>query len=218
MFGAARSASALHSLLILLIAVLAMGRYRPIAPLAGYHHFADTRAWLGLPNAGDVLWNAGFALVGIAGLVLLWSRCALASVQPGWSGYVVFFVSVLLTALASSWYHLAPDNARPVFDHQWSRTPQFSVSAGGVLAAVWYETVGKTHWLTPALALLAVASVLWWRRTDLRGPGDLGPYLLLKGLPLALIALLPWQARRRRRDWPSCARSATSICRNGALW
>lgn len=62
-----------------MIAVLAIELYGPIAQLTGYHHFADTRAWLGLPHAGDVLSNAGFTLVGIAGLVLLWSRRALAS-------------------------------------------------------------------------------------------------------------------------------------------
>jgi hypothetical protein len=32
------------------------------------HEFADSRAWLGIPNAGDVLSNAAFAVVGGVGL------------------------------------------------------------------------------------------------------------------------------------------------------
>jgi hypothetical protein len=42
------------------------------------------------------------------------------------------------------------------------------------------------------LALAAVASVAWWRFTDLAGAGDLRPYLLLQGLPILLIPLWQW--------------------------
>jgi hypothetical protein len=42
------------------------------------------------------------------------------------------------------------------------------------------------------LALAAVASVAWWRFTDLSGAGDLRPYLLLQGLPILLIPLWQW--------------------------
>jgi hypothetical protein len=38
----------------------------------------------------------------------------------------------------------------------------------------------------------AVLSVAWWYVTEQSGQGDLGPYLLLQGLPLLLIPL--WQA------------------------
>jgi hypothetical protein len=36
-----------------------------------YHQFADQRAWLGIPNFGDVASNLPFALVGIWGLIFL---------------------------------------------------------------------------------------------------------------------------------------------------
>lgn len=188
-----RPASMLASLLILAIASLAMLFHGPIAQLPGYHDFADQRTWMGISNAGDVLSNAGFALVGIAGLALLWQRRKQDTLQAGWSAYALFFISVLLTALGSGWYHLAPDNARLV----WDRLP-IALACGGILAAVWHETVGRTRWLTPALALFAIASVLWWRVTDLQGLGDLRPYLLLQVLPLVLIPLLQWQAQRPR--------------------
>ena len=48
----------------------------------------------------------------------------------------------------------------------------------------------------------AIASVGWWRFTDLTGVGDLRPYLLLQALPIVLIPL--WQAlydRPRGERW-----------------
>ncbi len=54
--------------------------------------------------------------------------------------------------------------------------------------------------MTPALAAAAVASVAWWRFTDLQGAGDLRPYLLLQGLPLVLVPLLQWQHEAPMRE------------------
>ena len=42
------------------------------------------------------------------------------------------------------------------------------------------------------LAVAAVASVAWWRFTDLAGADDLRPYLLLQVLPIVLIPLWQW--------------------------
>jgi hypothetical protein len=36
-----------------------------------YHHFADQRGWLGIPNFGDVVSNVPFAIVGVWG----WRFC-----------------------------------------------------------------------------------------------------------------------------------------------
>jgi hypothetical protein len=46
---------------------------RVAQPLA-YHYFADQRGWLGIANFGDVASNAGFAIVGVGGLVVLLGR------------------------------------------------------------------------------------------------------------------------------------------------
>lgn len=46
--------------------------------------------------------------------------------------------------------------------------------------------------MLPTLTVAAILSVWWWRMTELRGVGDLRPYLLLQGLPLVLVPL--WQA------------------------
>jgi len=74
-----------------------------------YHRFADTRSWGGIPNALNVVSNAGFLAVAAAWLL-----------QRGWRGAraaeATFFVGVFLTSIGSSYYHLAPDNARLPWD------------------------------------------------------------------------------------------------------
>ena len=82
-----------------------------------YHRFADTRAWLGIPNALNVVSNVGFLAVFVAWLV----ECAgqagalTAAARPPHSTWV-FFLGIFLTSIGSSYYHLAPDNARLPWD------------------------------------------------------------------------------------------------------
>jgi hypothetical protein len=167
----------------------------PIAQLADYHHFADQRTWLGIDHAADVLSNLGFAAVAIYGLRLLGRDDAHSVLSEGIWGYRLFFCALALTAFGSSWYHLAPDNARLVFD----RLP-IALACAGLLAAVWRETLGSPRWLVLMLGVAALASVAWWRYTDLQGTGDLRPYLLLQLLPLVLIPLLQHLAARPRKE------------------
>lgn len=181
--------------LVLLIAITAMGLHGPIHQLADYHHFADQRGWLSIPHAADVLSNIGFALVGLWGLFQL-NQGGLER-TPGHGGYRLFFAALLLTALGSGWYHLAPDNARLV----WDRLP-IALACAGLLSAIWRNHLGGGRWVTPALALLGVVSVGWWRFTDLLGAGDSRPYLLLQLIPLVLIPIVQRQAgapRTQRR-------------------
>jgi hypothetical protein len=180
---------------IVLLAVAAMLVYGPIAQLADYHHFADRREWLGIAHVADVLSNLGFAVVGVYGLRLAWGARGHPAFERGRAGYVLFFASLLLTAFGSGWYHLAPDNARLVLD----RLP-IALACAGLLAAVWRETLGGGRWPVVALAAVAVASVGWWRYTDLQGSGDLRLYLLLQLLPLVLIPVLQWQQGWPRRE------------------
>jgi hypothetical protein len=178
-----------------LLAICAMLAHGPIAQLENYHAFADQRTLLGIAHGADVLSNLGFALVGLAGLLGVGRIQAGVAARPGRAGYTLFFGALVLTAFGSSWYHLAPDNARLVFD----RLP-IALACAGLLSAVCAQTIGGERTLTPLLAAAAVASVLWWRVTDLHGAGDLRPYLLLQLLPLVLIPLMQWQAGRARRE------------------
>jgi hypothetical protein len=70
-----------------------------------YHHFADRRAWLGVPSFGNVVSNAAFLLVGALGLRLVWGpRSGLTDGRERWP-YAVFFAGVALTAVGSAYYH-----------------------------------------------------------------------------------------------------------------
>lgn len=172
--------------LALCAALLAHG---PIAQLDHYHEFADQSVMLAIPHAADVLSNLGFALVAAWGLWRLWPMRRHAALAAGWHGYLLFLAGLALTALGSSFYHLAPDNARLVFD----RLP-ITLACAGLLAALRAESLAKRSSTRDAiaLALFGVASVAWWAWTDRAGAGDLRPYLLLQGLPLILIPV--WQA------------------------
>ena len=66
-------------------------------------HYVDTRIWLGVPNASDVLSNLAFVAMGAWRLMLLRGR----NDTP--AGASCFFVGLILTCVGSSIYHLGPD-------------------------------------------------------------------------------------------------------------
>lgn len=173
-----------HLPLFLTVALCALlAAHGPIAQLAHYHAFADRSVLFGVPHAADVFSNIGFGVVALWGLARLWHMQG-----AGRDGYRLFLAGLLLTALGSSLYHLAPDNARLV----WDRIP-IALACAGLLAAVRAECTGKPGSLAASimLGLFAVLSVAWWCVTEQGGAGDLRPYLLLQCLPLVLIPL--WQ-------------------------
>lgn len=175
--------------LIVALCCGAMLVHGPIPQTANYHAFADEAAILGIANGHDVLSNLGFAIVGLWGIVGLWPRRTHSGIARGWPGYALFLIGLCLTSLGSAYYHLAPDNARLV----WDRLP-IALACAGLLAGVWGQTAlpaGRTATVAGLLGLYAVASVLWWYSTELQGAGDLRPYLLLQILPILLIPL--WQ-------------------------
>ncbi|NHZ32721.1 hypothetical protein [Massilia rubra] len=172
--AAARPNIALYLAAILTAAMLLAG---PILQPDGYHAFADGRALSGLANAADVLSNLGFLLIGLHGLL---------HVRPSRPAHIMFFVAILMTAFGSSWYHLAPDDTRLV----WDRLP-IALACVSLLAASLHDAFPARFAPLPTLAALCalgVASVFWWSAT-----GNLGPYLLLQLAPLVLIPVLQWQ-------------------------
>ena len=176
-------------LVLLALVAVAMAIHGPIAQIDGYHEFADTRALLGVPNAGDVLSNAGFFLVGGWGLWALRESPRRRALGSASLGFTVFLAALVLTALGSAWYHLAPDNARLV----WDRLP-IALACGGLLAGYYADTheAPNAVALNAVLAIAAVASVAWWSVTDRSGIGDLRPYLFIQFAPLLLVPA--WQA------------------------
>jgi hypothetical protein len=182
--------------MVMVIAAAAMLLHGPIAQLDHYHEFADTRALFSLPNAADVLSNIGFAIVALWGFVALRGQHDHPQLAAAWPGYCAFLGAIFLTALGSSFYHLAPDNGRLLFD----RLP-IALACAGLLAGARAEThETQSKWFLPALITAAVASVLWWSVTESWDAGDLRPYLLMQGAPLVLIPLWQWIDRSPRAD------------------
>jgi predicted membrane channel-forming protein YqfA (hemolysin III family) len=175
-------------LLITIAAILIMLLYGPIAQLPHYHDFADRRAFFGVPNAADVLSNLGFFIAGTWGLVWLWPAHRRQSLSiTSWAGYRLFLIALVLTAIGSGFYHLAPDNARLI----WDRLP-IALACAGLLAAVRADTHAAGKYDVALFAGAAVLSVAWWYVSEKIGLGDLRPYLLLQALPLVLIPLWQW--------------------------
>ncbi|MDM5177885.1 hypothetical protein PO883_11850 [Massilia sp. DJPM01] len=171
----ARPNAAVYVAAFLAAAMLLAG---PIAQPAGYHAFADVRSLSGLANAADVLSNLGFLLIGLAGLL---------HVRPTRPAHTMFFVAILLTGFGSSWYHLAPDDTRLV----WDRLP-IALACVSLLAAALHDAFPTRFTPLPTLAALCAlgaASVFWWSAS-----GNLGPYLLIQLAPLVLVPVLQWQA------------------------
>jgi predicted membrane channel-forming protein YqfA (hemolysin III family) len=161
------------------VAVAAAIAAPPIPQDLSYHRFADQRAMLMVPHGLNVLSNIGFLLAGA------WTLArSMAARLPAWErlAALIFGVGLLLTGLGSAWYHAAPGNATLV----WDRLP-LSALFPTVFAVVIGDRVSQAagRVLLLPLALGAVASVLWWQRTD-----DLRAYALAQFLPLVLIPLM----------------------------
>jgi len=163
----------------------------PIPQPSTYHLFADRRSLLGISNGLDVLSNVPFAVVGLAGLAVTWFRRRndTAPFSDPWERwpYTVLFAGVLLTSVGSAYYHLAPDNARLV----WDRLPM-SLGFMGLLTALLAERVSLTvsrRLFAPLLALGAF-SVVYWYWSELQNAGDLRLYFLVQFGSLLLVVLM----------------------------
>ena len=171
-----------------LLAAVAVFSRPPIPQDPAYHHFADTRTVLGVPNGLNVLSNLAFALVGLAGLwVLVRRKVDLRDRSERWP-WEVFFVGVALTSLGSAWYHLDPSNDTLV----WDRLPM-AIAFMGLFAAVIAERIdvrAGLQLLWP-LVFAGVAGVLYWYFTQKSGNGgDLRPYALVQFYPVLAIPLV----------------------------
>ena len=180
-----------HRKLVLLglitLLCLAMLVAPPISQPSDYHDWADQRTLWGIPNALDVLSNAGFLLVGLCGLLSL-SRGQCCCQLPGEAAaWTIMFIGVCLVALGSSWYHWAPK------DHTllWDRLPM-AWCFMALLAALLIERVNPRLGiaLLPLLIVLGLASVLAWYASETAGISDLRPYLLAQGGSLLLIPVI----------------------------
>jgi hypothetical protein len=179
--------------LIIGILVLAMLVYGPISRLSHYHEFADQSLIWGVPHANDVLSNLSFLLASMLGF-LQWTKSQKTAADYAYLG---FSFCLLLTAIGSSYYHWAPDDAR-LF---WDRLP-IALACTMLIAAVRFEHAApaSTRAVLATLCLwcaLAFLSVVYWKCI-----GDLRIYLALQVAAIVLIPIwhyvYPTQSTLRR--------------------
>jgi hypothetical protein len=186
----------LHLLTLFFLALGLIMFLPPIAQVADYHNFADTRRFVGLANFLNVVSNGGFLVAGYLGLTFLWGRSRdcftgkLAGVVASeWWQYFVFFVGAILTALGSAYYHLSPGNETLV----WDRLPM-TIMFMSLFSAVIGERIDRQAGLQlfVPLLLLGVGSVVNWVNTEALGVGDLRFYAVVQFFPMLALPLILW--------------------------
>jgi hypothetical protein len=161
----------------------------PVPQDPHYHHFADDRPWLGFPNVWDVVSNLPYLVFGLWGIVTILRQPPDAFLLSGERRlWLMFFACIALVSIGSSYYHLAPSNARLV----WDRIPialAFMALYSLMLAERLHPRGLHAFWL---LAPAAVGSIFLWYQSELAGQSDLRAYLLVQLIPIATIPLLLW--------------------------
>jgi len=171
------------TVLCLLAALLVPALPQPL----DYHQFADQRRLFGVENFFNVASNAGFLAVGVAGLAITLGPRARFEYASERVPYAVFFTGLILTALGSGWYHLAPDNER-LF---WDRLPM-TIAFAGLMSSQLVDRVGVRPGLVslPLLIVAGAAVVFYWRASERAGAGNVMPYAILQGYAVVVLLLL----------------------------
>jgi Ceramidase len=144
----------------------------PIPQDQSYHHFADHRSLLGVPNFWNVVSNLPFIAVGAAGLRRFHREAATFAI----------FLGIFLTGFGSSYYHWNPSGST-LF---WDRLP-ITLCFTAILAVVVGERLSARLGAVLLWPLLAtgVFSLLLWRAT-----GDLRLYGWVQFFPCLALPLL----------------------------
>ncbi len=123
--------------------------------------------------------------MGLVALQRQWSPIRFLDQREKWP-YLIIFFGLLLTAVGSSYYHLAPDNGRLV----WDRLPMTIVFMS-LVAALVAERISVRVGLTllPFLLAIGVASVFQWRWSEVHGQGDLRFYAAVQLYALLAVIL-----------------------------
>jgi hypothetical protein len=165
-------------IIVAVISVALLFFLKPIPQPQDYHHFADTRSFLGIPNVLNVLSNLVFLIVGLLGL----RQCFGNHHINNRAAWIITFAGITLVSLGSAFYHWMPDNITLV----WDRLPM-TIAFMAFLSALLGEYLGSsiTRWMLLPALMVGVASVLYWHFTD-----DLRLYAWVVFDPLLIIIAL----------------------------
>lgn len=140
----------------------------------GFHEYADTRTWLGIPHAGDVLSNLAFLIVAVYG-----ARHAYVPM-----GRLVC-AGVAAIGLGSAIYHVAPSDLTLAFD--WA---PIALTLGMLSAAVIEDRGGPGRVAFALAPVLAIGAVAWWLATGGTHGGNMAPYVAVQAACIALPPLV----------------------------
>ena len=154
-----------------------------------YHGFADQRAFLGVPNAADVLSNLAFVAVAVLGLWRL-ARNTLPLPPVVKFCMLIFFAGLLLTGFGSAYYHFEPNDGTLV----WDRLPM-TIAFAGMLGALFGERITRRAGTSILVFMLVIGpgSVFYWQAT-----GELSVYVAVQfGAMAAVIVTLLFTEKGR---------------------
>lgn len=144
------------ALLIFAIGVL----IGPVSQPQEYHDFSDQRSFFGIPNTWDVLSNIPFAIVGMWGVFLLLfsGKIQLMDRREKYP-WIGVSIGLILTAIGSAYYHLAPNNSRLAWDRL-----AMTIFFTSFLSALMMDRIDAKMglWLFPVLLAMGCYSVLHW--------------------------------------------------------
>lgn len=175
-----------------LIILLLLAIFLPaIAQNQNYHNFADQRTFFGIKNTSNTLSNLAFIMVGLWGLINFYKNKYI-KISNAFSVLLnLFFITIILTGLGSSYYHLSPNDFTLVFD-RLALSLVFAVILA-MLASIRISERSGFHTLAE-LIILAPLSVLLWNYN-----GNLTPYAVLQfgGIIIIVLTLLLTKAQKQ---------------------
>jgi hypothetical protein len=183
----------------ILVTIIGVYLLKPIPQLETYHHFADQRNWFGIPNIWNVLSNSAIALPGIWGLFLLLTpnKILFYDYRERWL-WLGVSLGLILTAIGSTHYHLAPENSRLI----WDRMPM-AFTFMSLVAALIGERInillGLCLW--PILLGVGFYSVWIWYASELNGVSDLSFYIGIQVFTFLMIAIMLLTPSRYTQKW-----------------
>jgi len=171
--------------LVVLGAALALAP--PVPEPAMYRSFVDGRELAGIPYFWNVVSNLPLLFVGAWGAYAVARADQHAFVSPAekWA-YGLCFGAVALAGVGSTYFHLAPDAERLM----WDRLP-IALGFMALLAGVIGDRLGAQASLRALGPLLVAgaASVFYWRWSMLRGSENIVPYAIVQYGALSAIMM-----------------------------
>ena len=172
------------ALSVTILIIIAFWASEPVPQDPAYHAFVDGRRLFGIPNFLNVISNLPLFLVGVWGVSYVLKEGESVCVPTLRSAYLIFFAGVLLSAVGSCYYHVAPDNDTLI----WDRLPMTMAFAGlFVIVLGEYVSVPAARRLLLPLLFAGATSVAYWAMTEASGSGDLRPYATIQFLPVLII-------------------------------